>query len=158
MSHINTICQYLQGDVGLRPVLEVRQQQVGVPVNKVDADQLLTARTAKLRGTLAESAPSSLHTRGVVLAVGQLTQGQQRWGNLTQLTAAERRARDYCQMRMMFVKQRNKRLCVCVCVCVCDKCVLLSLVSLGTDAGVSVQLVHTLSSILTAVLLAVIVV
>lgn len=26
MSHINTVCQYLQGDVSLRPVLEVRQQ------------------------------------------------------------------------------------------------------------------------------------
>lgn len=43
-------------------------------------------------------------------------------------------------------------------VCVCVKFVLLSLVSFGTDAGVSAQLIHTLSSILTAVLLTVIVV
>lgn len=55
-------------------------------------------------------------------------------------------------MRMKFVKRWNKRLCVCV------KFVLLSLVSFGTDAGVSAQLIHTLSSILTAVLLTVIVV
>ncbi|TNN75296.1 hypothetical protein EYF80_014533 [Liparis tanakae] len=55
---------YLQGDVGLWPVLEVREQEVGVSVDKVDADQLLAARTPELRRTLAEGPPASLHTRG----------------------------------------------------------------------------------------------
>lgn len=67
----------------MRPVLEVRQQQIGVSVDEVDADQLLTARPSKLRRTLAEGAPTSLHAWGAVLAVGQLAQGQRRWGNLT---------------------------------------------------------------------------
>lgn len=89
--HTLTLCEYLQGDVSLRPVLEVREQQVGVSVDKVDADQLLAAWTPKLWWALAEGTASSLHTRGVVLAVGQLAQGQRRRRNLTQLTAAERK-------------------------------------------------------------------
>lgn len=81
---------YLQCDVGLRPVLEVGQQQVGVSVHEVDTDQLLAARAAELRGALTEGPPPTLHTRRVVLAVGQLTQRQWRGGDLAQLTTADR--------------------------------------------------------------------
>ena len=96
MTHMNKLCEYLQGDVSLRPVLEVREQKVGVSVYKVDADQLLTAWPPKLWRTLTEGTASSLHARGVVLAVSQLTQGQWRWGHLTQLTTLERkRGGDY---------------------------------------------------------------
>lgn len=58
----------------MRPVLKVREQEVGVSVDEVDADQLLTAWPSELRRTLAEGAPTSLHTWGVVLAVGPLAQ------------------------------------------------------------------------------------
>lgn len=80
---------YLQCDVGLGPVLEVGQQQVGVSVHKVDADQLLAARAPELRGTLTEGPPPALHARRVVLTVGQLAQRQRRGGDLTKLTTAD---------------------------------------------------------------------
>lgn len=83
------IFTYLQRDVGLRPVLEVGQQQVGVSVHKVDADQLLAARAPELRGTLTEGPPPALHARRVVLTVGQLAQRQRRGGDLTKLTTAD---------------------------------------------------------------------
>lgn len=66
---------YLQGDVGLRPVLQVAQQQIWVPVHKIDTDQLLTARAAKAGQTLAQCPACSLHAWGIVLAVSQLAGG-----------------------------------------------------------------------------------
>lgn len=81
------VTDYLEGDVGLGPVLQVREQQVGVPVNEIDTDQLLTAWSSKLWRTLTYGPSTSLHTRSLVLTVGQLTQRQRRGRNLTQLTA-----------------------------------------------------------------------
>lgn len=78
---------YLKCDVSLRPVLEVGEQQVGVSVDKVDADQLLAARPPELRRTLTEGPSSTLHARGVVLTVSQLAQRQRRGVDFTQLTA-----------------------------------------------------------------------
>lgn len=86
----NAAAKYLKCDVGLRPVFGVRQQQVRIPVHKVDADQFLAARPAKLRRTLAEGSAAPLHAGSVVLAVGELTQRQWGWGDLTQLTTGER--------------------------------------------------------------------
>ena len=82
------VCTHLQRDVGLRPVLEVGQQEVRVPVDEVDADELLAARPPEAGQTLAEGAAGPLHARRLVLAVGQLAQGPRGRGSLAQLTAA----------------------------------------------------------------------
>lgn len=66
---------YLQSDVGLRPVLQVAQQQIRVPVHKIDTDQLLTARAAEAGQTLAQCPACSLYTRCIVLTVSQLAGG-----------------------------------------------------------------------------------
>lgn len=82
--------EYLQSDVGLRPVLQVTEEEVGVSVHEVDADQLLAARAAEAGETLADGPTRALHTHSVVLAVGQVAERAGRCGYLTQLTTAER--------------------------------------------------------------------
>lgn len=64
---------HLQRDVGSGPVLQVRELQVGVPIHKVDTEQLLTLRAAKAWEALAHGPAALVHTVGPILALSPLT-------------------------------------------------------------------------------------
>lgn len=68
-----TLGTHLQRDVGPRPVLQVSELQVSVPIHEVDTEQLLTLGAAEAREALAHGPAALVHTVGPVLALGPLT-------------------------------------------------------------------------------------
>lgn len=66
------VCPHLQRDVGLRPVLHVLKLNVRVPVDEIDADQLLAAPTLEAWQTLTDCGSRLLLTGGAVLTLSQL--------------------------------------------------------------------------------------
>lgn len=88
------VSPHLQCDVGLRPVLHVLKLNIGVSVDEIDADQLLTALTLEARQTLTDSGSRLLLAGGAVLTRSQLAERRGRKGHLTKLTAEEEDERE----------------------------------------------------------------
>lgn len=84
---------HLQCDVGTRPVLQVSKLQVGVPIHKIDAKQLLTLRTTEAWQALAHRPAALVHTVGTILALSALTEvfgHRQPRRDLTKLSAVRK--------------------------------------------------------------------
>lgn len=64
---------HLKSDVGPRPVLQVSELQVSVPVHKVDTEQFLTFRATKAWQALAYGSVALVYTVGPILAFSPLT-------------------------------------------------------------------------------------
>lgn len=75
---------HLQRNISLRPVLDVLKLNIRIPVDKVDADQLLAALTLEARQALTNCSASFLLTGGAILTLNQLTGRSE--GHLTKLT------------------------------------------------------------------------
>ena len=67
-----TLSTHLECDVGPRPVLQVSELQVSVPIHKVDTEQLLTLGAAKAWEALAHGPAALVHAFGPILALHPL--------------------------------------------------------------------------------------
>lgn len=88
-----TLGYYLQCDVGPRPVLQVGELQVRVPIHKVDAEQLLTLRAPKTWEALAQGPAALSNTAGPILALDPFAWalGSRRtWRGLTELSTEKK--------------------------------------------------------------------
>lgn len=73
----------------MRPVLDILKLNIRIPVNKVDADQLLTVLTLKAWQALTHCSSQLFLTEGTVLTLSKLARQRGRKGHLTKLTTEE---------------------------------------------------------------------
>lgn len=90
---IGSLGTHLKSDVGPRPVLQVSELQVSVPIHKVDTEQFLTFRAAEAWQALAYRPVALVYTVGPILALSPLTGAPGGRWDLTELSTERKRHR-----------------------------------------------------------------